>query len=163
MVCRDRQTAFLPGLKAGVSCLYEDEGLRFNQIRDLFEAEPPEIARALKALANAGLIARQTRSLDDPGNAEASFYVPTALGKALIAALYRGLQPSQEEEGGRTGPGRVRRPRPVKSRKTRTRTEASPGRVPARGPDHRTRTGRCAFPPVRRRGRRWTLRATSPA
>ena len=25
MVCRDRQTAFLPGLKAGVSCLYEDE------------------------------------------------------------------------------------------------------------------------------------------
>ena len=56
MVCRDRQTAFLPGLKAGVSCLYEDEGLRFNQIRDLFEAEPPEIARALKALANACLL-----------------------------------------------------------------------------------------------------------
>jgi DNA-binding MarR family transcriptional regulator len=143
-----------------IALLQSDEGLRFNQIRDLFEAEPPEIARALKALANAGLIARQTRTLDDPGNAEASFYVPTALGKALIAALYRGLQPSQEEEGGRTGPGRVRRPRSAKSR---TRTEASPGRVPARGPDRRTRKGRCACPPVRRRGRRWTLRATSPA
>ncbi|HNQ33862.1 MAG TPA: hypothetical protein PKJ93_08820, partial [Methanoculleus sp.] len=75
-----------------IALLQSDEGLRFNQIRDLFEAEPPEIARALKALANAGLIARQTRTLDDPGNAEASFYVPTALGKALIAALYRGRQ-----------------------------------------------------------------------
>ena len=32
MVCRDRQTAFLLGLKAGVSCLYEDEsgvGVKF--------------------------------------------------------------------------------------------------------------------------------------
>ncbi|WP_292519575.1 MarR family winged helix-turn-helix transcriptional regulator [Methanoculleus sp.] len=92
-----------------IALLQRDEGLRFNQIRDLFEAEPPEISRALKALSNAGLIARQVRSLDDVGNTEASFYVPTTLGKALIAALYRGLLPSREDEvhGDVAGPART--------------------------------------------------------
>jgi len=33
MVCRDRQTAFLPGLKAGVSCLYEDEIFIFYWVK----------------------------------------------------------------------------------------------------------------------------------
>jgi len=136
-----------------IALLQRDEGLRFNQIRDLFEAEPPEIARALKALGNAGLIARQTRTLDDPGTTEASFYVPTPLGKALIAALYRGLlSPREEEHGGRPGPARARRPlpRPANARKTRARTDAS---SVAHGPDwrRRTREGRCACPPVRRR------------
>ncbi|WP_332449968.1 helix-turn-helix domain-containing protein [Methanoculleus sp.] len=82
-----------------IALLERDEGLRFNQIRELFEAEPPEVSRALKVLTNAGLVARQARSLDDLGNAEASFYVPTTLGKALITALYRGLLPSREETG----------------------------------------------------------------
>jgi len=92
-----------------IALLQRDEGLRFNQIRDLFEAEPPEVSRALKALSNAGLIARQVRSLDDVGNTEASFYVPTTLGKALIAALYRGRLPSREDEvhGEKTGPART--------------------------------------------------------
>jgi DNA-binding MarR family transcriptional regulator len=92
-----------------IALLQRDEGLRFNQIRDLFEAEPPEVSRALKALSNAGLIARQVRSLDDVGNTEASFYVPTTLGKALIAALYRGLLPSREDvvHGEKTGPART--------------------------------------------------------
>lgn len=92
-----------------IALLQRDEGLRFNQIRELFEAEPPEVSRALKALSNAGLIARQVRSLDDVGNTEASFYVPTTLGKALIAALYRGLLPSREDEahGEKTGPARA--------------------------------------------------------
>jgi DNA-binding MarR family transcriptional regulator len=92
-----------------IALLQRDEGLRFNQIRDLFEAEPPEVSRALKALSNAGLIARQVRGLDDVGNTEASFYVPTTLGKALIAALYRGLLPSREDEvdGEKTGPART--------------------------------------------------------
>jgi len=62
----------------------------------------PVSRRALKALSNAGLIARQVRSLDDVGNAEASFYVPTTPGKALIAALYRGLLPSREDGPART-------------------------------------------------------------
>ena len=82
-----------------IALLERDEGLRFNQIRELFEAEPPEISRALKALTNAGLVARQARSLNDVGDAEASFYVPTTLGKALITALYRGLLPSREDAG----------------------------------------------------------------
>ncbi len=82
-----------------IALLERDEGLRFNQIRELFEAEPPEIARTLKALTNAGLVARQARSLNDVGDAEASFYVPTTLGKALITALYRGLLPSREGAG----------------------------------------------------------------
>ena len=82
-----------------IALLERDEGLRFNQIRELFEAEPPEVARALKVLTNAGLVSRQARSLDDVGNAEASFYVPTTLGKTLIAALYRGLLPSREGAG----------------------------------------------------------------
>ncbi len=50
-------------------------------------------------LTNAGLVARQARSLNDVGDAEASFYVPTTLGKALITALYRGLLPSREDAG----------------------------------------------------------------
>jgi len=82
-----------------IALIERDEGLRFNQIRELFEAEPPEVSRALKMLTNAGLVARQARSLGDVGNAEASFYVPTTLGKALIAALYRGLLPSREDAG----------------------------------------------------------------
>jgi len=81
-----------------IALLQRDEGLRFNQIRELFGAESPEIARALRALSNAGLIAREARSIDDVGNTEASFYVPTTLGKALIAALYQGLLPSQGKE-----------------------------------------------------------------
>lgn len=81
-----------------IALLQRDEGLRFNQIRDLFEAEPPEIARALRALTNAGLVTKQARTLDDAGSTKASFYVPTTLGVALIAALYRGLTPPQDEE-----------------------------------------------------------------
>lgn len=82
-----------------ITLLERDDGLRFNQIRELFEADPPEISRALKGLTNAGLIARQARSLDNIGNTEASFYVPTTLGKALITALYRGLLPAREDAG----------------------------------------------------------------
>lgn len=132
-----------------IALLQRDEGLRFNQIRELFEAEPPEIARALRALGNAGLITRQTRTLDDSGSTEASFYVPTSLGKALIAALYRGLQ-SPEHEGG-SGPAQAHRPlpRPTKIRKIRNRTASPPERS-----DVRSRESGCACPPVRREGYR---------
>ena len=45
MVCRDRQTAFLPGLKAGVSCLYEDE--RCGCTKYLVPARPTLLRRLL--------------------------------------------------------------------------------------------------------------------
>lgn len=84
-----------------IALLQRDEGLRFNQIWDLFEAESPEVARALRAPANAELIARQTRTLNDIGNTKTSFYVVTTLGKALIVALYRGIVPAPEDDPGR--------------------------------------------------------------
>lgn len=105
-----------------IALLQRDEGLRFNQIRELFEAEPPEISRALKALSNAGLIARQARTLDDVGNIEASFYVPTTLGKSLIAALYRGLLPSREDEPEKEKHGEMSGP-------VRAHTQESPFRT----------------------------------
>ncbi|MDV2480436.1 hypothetical protein F8E02_00120 [Methanoculleus sp. Wushi-C6] len=134
-----------------IALLQRDEGLRFNQIRDLFEAEPPEIARALRALGNAGLIARQARTLDEVGNVEASFYVPTTLGKALIAALYQGLLPSPEDEPERAAPGEKRRP-------ARTHCPASPVRT-GKIPIPASREGRGARSPVRRKeSRRSSLR-----
>lgn len=136
-----------------IALLQRDEGLRFNQIRDLFEAEPPEIARALRALGNAGLIARQARTLDDLGNAEASFYVPTTLGKALIAALYQGLLPSPEDEP-------EKRERGEERRQVRTHCPASPVRTGGI-PIHASRGGRGARSLMRRReSRRSSIRGT---
>ena len=153
-----------------IALLQRDEGLRFNQIRDLFEADPPEIARALRALSNAGLIAKQARTLDDVGNTKASFYVPTTLGKALIAALYRGLLPSQEDEPGGPGeaplPTRMHRPpsRSVNVRNARTRTNASRGKSVVHGANYRPhiREGRGACPPIRRREFRRPRRPGTP-
>lgn len=136
-----------------IALLQRDEGLRFNQIRDLFEAESPEVSRALRALGNAGLIARQARTLDALGNAEASFYVPTTLGKALIAALYRGLLPSPEEEPGKEKREEERRP-------VRTHCQASPIRT-GRDPIPASRGGRGARSLMRRKeNRRSSLRGT---
>ncbi len=136
-----------------IALLQRDEGLRFNQIRDLFEAEPPEIARALRALGNAGLIARQARTLDEIGNAKASFYVPTTLGKALIAALYQGLLPSREDEPGKKA--HEEKPRPAQ-----THCPASPIRT-GRIPISVSREGRGVRSLMRRKeNRRSSLRRT---
>lgn len=74
--------------------LLKEDGLRFNKIKEIYDAQPAEISRVLKALANAGLIAKQARAIDDIGNTEASYYTPTSLGKSLITSLYRGLLPA---------------------------------------------------------------------
>lgn len=73
--------------------LLKEGGLRFNRIKEIYDAQPAEISRILKALANAGLIAKQVRIIDDIGNTEASYYTPTTLGKILIKSLYQGLLP----------------------------------------------------------------------
>jgi DNA-binding MarR family transcriptional regulator len=73
--------------------LLKEDGLRFNQIKELYHAKPAEISRILKSLANAGLIAKKTRIIDDIGNTESSYYTPTTLGKSIIRSLYRGLLP----------------------------------------------------------------------
>lgn len=145
-----------------IALLQSDEGLRFNQIRDLFEAEPPEIARGLKVLSNAGLIAKQARTLDDVGNTKASFYVPTTLGKALIAALYRGLLPSREDEHEERGEGPLSRS--ANARKARNRTDASPGKSVAHRSNYRpfVREGRSACPQIRRREYRRPRRPGTP-
>lgn len=78
-----------------IALLDNDEGLRFNQLKEIFNAESPEISRSLKSLANAGLITKRARCLTDVGNNEVSYYVPTVLGKSLITSLYKGLLPSK--------------------------------------------------------------------
>lgn len=78
-----------------IALLDNDEGLRFNRLKELFNAESPEISRSLKSLANAGLITKRARCLTDIGNNEVSYYVPTVLGKSLIKSLYKGLLPSK--------------------------------------------------------------------
>jgi len=80
--------------------LLKEDGLRFNRIKEIFNAQPAEISRVLKSLANAGLIAKQVRSIDDIGNTEASYYTPTTLGKNLIKSLYNGLLPMGPAIGG---------------------------------------------------------------
>ena len=76
-----------------IALLDNDEGLRFNQLKEVFRAESPEVSRSLKSLANAGLITKRARCLSDVGNSKVSYYVPTALGKNLIKSLYKGLLP----------------------------------------------------------------------
>lgn len=78
-----------------IALLDNDEGLRFNQLKEIFKAESPEISRSLKSLANAGLITKRARCLTDIGNNEVSYYAPTVLGKSLIKSLYKGLLPSK--------------------------------------------------------------------
>lgn len=78
-----------------IALLDNDEGLRFNQLKETFKAESPEISRSLKSLANAGLITKRARRLADVGNNEVSYYVPTLLGESLIKSLYRGMLPSK--------------------------------------------------------------------
>jgi DNA-binding HxlR family transcriptional regulator len=78
-----------------IALLDNDEGLRFNQLKEFFKAESPEISRSLKSLANAGLITKRARCLTDVGNNEVSYYVPTVLGKSLIKSLYKGLLPAK--------------------------------------------------------------------
>jgi len=80
-----------------IALLENDEGLRFNQLKEIFTAESSEVSRALKSLANAGLITKRARSLTDIGNNEVSYYVPTVLGKSLIKSLYVGLLPAKPE------------------------------------------------------------------
>jgi len=75
--------------------LKNDEGLRFNQIKDQFKGESAEISRVLKKLSNAGLVAKNIRNFDDIGNIEAAYYVSTPLGKKLMRALYEGLLPKK--------------------------------------------------------------------
>lgn len=74
--------------------LLQEGGLRFNKIKEIYDAQPAEISRILKSLANAGLIAKKVRSIDELGDTEAAYYTPTTLGKSLIASLYRGLLPT---------------------------------------------------------------------
>lgn len=78
-----------------IALLDNDDGLRFNQLKELFNAESPEISRSLKSLANAGLITKRAHCLPDVGNNEVSYYVSTILGKSLIKSLYKGLLPSK--------------------------------------------------------------------
>ncbi len=80
-----------------IALLDNDEGLRFNQLKEIFKAESSEISRSLKSLANAGLITKRARSLTDIGDNRVSYYVPTVLGKSLIKSLYMGLLPSKPE------------------------------------------------------------------
>ena len=89
-----------------IALLDNDEGLRFNQLKEIFKAESSEVSRSLKSLANAGLITKRARCLTDIGNNEVSYYVPTVLGKSLIKSLYMGLLPSKP--GGITHASNVR-------------------------------------------------------
>lgn len=79
-----------------IALLHTDEGLRFNQIKELFNAESSEVSRVLKKLANAGLIAKKIHTIEDLGNSEAAYYVSTPLGKNLLRSLYEGLLPSKD-------------------------------------------------------------------
>jgi len=85
-----------------IALLDNDEGLRFNQLKEIFKAKSPEISRSLKLLANAGLITKRARCLNDVGNNEVSYYVSTTLGKSLIQSLYKGLLPAKP-----IGPGQA--------------------------------------------------------
>ena len=78
-----------------IALLRTEEGLRFNQIKELFNAESSEVSRALKKLANAGLIAKKIHAIEDLGNGEAAYYVSTPLGKNLLRSLYEGLLPAK--------------------------------------------------------------------
>jgi predicted transcriptional regulator len=78
-----------------IALLDNDEGLRFNQLKEIFKAQSSEISRSLKSLANAGLITKRARCLSDVGNNEVSYYVPTILGKTIIKSLYQGLLPAK--------------------------------------------------------------------
>lgn len=79
-----------------IALLRTDEGLRFNQIKELFSAESSEVSRALKKLANAGLIAKKVHAIEDLGTGEAAYYVSTPLGKNLLRSLYEGLLPAKD-------------------------------------------------------------------
>ena len=80
-----------------IALLDNDEGLRFNQLKEIFKAESSEISRSLKSLANAGLITKRARSLTDIEVHRVSYNVPKVLGKSLIKSLYMGLLPSKPE------------------------------------------------------------------
>lgn len=54
--------------------LLENERMSFNALRDLFEMNPSQITRILKALALGGIVVKRAKSLRDVDDSARSYY-----------------------------------------------------------------------------------------
>ncbi|KUG19445.1 hypothetical protein ASZ90_010832 [hydrocarbon metagenome] len=64
-----------------------DEEKYFNELKEMFGANPSQMDRILKSLVDGGLIAKKVKTLDEIGDRRKIYYRSTSYGKKLLYAL----------------------------------------------------------------------------
>ena len=68
--------------------LLENERMSFSALRDLFEMNPSQITRILKALVLGGIVVKRAKSLRDVDDSARSYYELTRLGQDFYSATF---------------------------------------------------------------------------